>query len=235
MKFVGFLKPVKLEWLNMTADELKKGNLSSKEIKKLLKEHVSNFYKSPVTIRKSVSVLLKTWVDVDERTKFVRDFALDLYERANAEEKIALHYGLMMLSFPIFNDIIYLIGKSLYLDEKFKLENIRRKIFEKWGERQTILYSINNIIFSLKEWGLIISEGKGLYTSGKKIYISTSSIKCFLILCYLKASNRSYLDFAEIDKLYSLFPFAFDLNLNEITSSKMLSINRIGTNIVVGV
>lgn len=155
--------------------------------------------------------------------------------QGNAEEKIALHYGLMMLSFPIFNDIIYLIGKSLYLDEKFKLENIRRKIFEKWGERQTILYSINNIIFSLKEWGLIISEGKGLYTSGREIYISDSSIKCFLILCYLKASNRSYLDFAEIDKLYSLFPFEFDLNLNEITSSKMLNINRIGTYIVVGV
>ncbi|MCG0275621.1 MAG: hypothetical protein L5655_05560 [Thermosediminibacteraceae bacterium] len=34
MKFVGFLKPVKLEWLNITADELKNGNLSSKEIKK---------------------------------------------------------------------------------------------------------------------------------------------------------------------------------------------------------
>lgn len=140
-----------------------------------------------------------------------------------------------MISFPIFNDIINLIGKSLYLDEKFKLENIRRKIFEKWGERQTILYSINNIIFSLKEWGLIISEGKGLYTSGKKVYISDRSIKCFLILCYLKASNRNYLDFAEIDNLYSLFPLEFDLNLNEITLSKMLSINRIGTNIVVGV
>ncbi|MCG0275622.1 MAG: hypothetical protein L5655_05565 [Thermosediminibacteraceae bacterium] len=47
---------------------------------------------------------MKTWVDVDERTKFVRDFALDLYERANAEEKVALYYGLMMLSFPIFNE-----------------------------------------------------------------------------------------------------------------------------------
>ncbi|HEY8361317.1 MAG TPA: hypothetical protein VIK77_00370 [Tissierellaceae bacterium] len=69
-----------------------------------MKEYVSNFYKSTVTIRKSVSVLLKTWVDVDERTKFVRDFALDLYERANAEEKVALYYGLMMLSFPIFNE-----------------------------------------------------------------------------------------------------------------------------------
>ncbi|KKC29840.1 VrlQ [Caldanaerobacter subterraneus KAk] len=234
MKFVGFLKPVKREWLDMTADELIRGNLTPKEIKEHLKNHVSNFYKSAVTTRKAVSVLLKTWVEVDEEKKFIRDLALALYERAKDEEKIALHFGLLILNFPIFNDIIYFIGKSLYLDEKFRLENIRKKIFEKWGERQTILYSINNILFSLKEWGLIINEKNGVYTTGRKINISDSSIKCFLILCYLKASNRSYLDFNEIGNLYSLFPFEFDLNLNEITSSRILSINKIGANIVIG-
>ncbi|CCJ33849.1 hypothetical protein [Caloramator australicus] len=232
MKLVGFLKPVKLEWLNLTVEELKKGN-DSENIRQFLKDYISNFYQSKDTIRKAAAILMNAWVDVEYKN--IRDFALDLYDNVKEEEKIALHYGLMMIAFPIFNDIVSLIGKALYLDERFKLENIKNKIYEKWGERQTLKYSIDRIIMSLKEWGLIENEKIGIYKSGKKIIIENAQVKAFLIACYLIAQNRDYIDIVEAENLYSFFPFLYNLNLTELNNIDILSKNNIGSNIVIGV
>lgn len=232
MKFVGFLKQVKLEWLNLTAEELKKGN-DRKTIRRFLKDYISNFYQSQNTVKKVVAILMRTWVDV--KYKNIRDFALALYDNVKEEEKIALHYGLMMIAFPIFNDTVSLIGKALYLNDRFKLKNIRNKICENWGERQTIKYSFNRIIMSLKEWGLIENEKVGIYESGRKIIIENPRVKAFLLACYLIAQNRDYIDLVEAENLYLFFPFSYSLNLTELSNQNVLTKNNIGSSIVIGV
>jgi hypothetical protein len=232
MKFVGFLKQVKLEWLNLTAEELKKGN-DRKTIRQFLKDYIGNFYQSKTTIKKVAAILMNTWVDVEYKN--IRDFALALYDNVKEEEKIALHYGLMMIAFPIFNDTVSLIGKALYLNDRFKLKNIRNKICEKWGERQTIKYSFNRIIMSLKEWGLIENEKVGIYKSGRKIIIENAQVKAFLLACYLIAQNRDYIDLVEAENLYLFFPFSYSLNLTELSNQNVLSKNNIGSSIVIGV
>lgn len=234
MKTVGFLKPVKADWLNLTVKELKEGK-DKEEIRKSLKEYISNFYESKDTVRKAAAVLMNTWVDIDDENKNLRDLALSLFDNADEDEKIALHYGLMIAAFPIFYDVVFLIGKILYIDENFKIDYIKKRIYEKWGERQTVRYSIDRIIMSLKEWGLIENEKIGVYKIGKKIYINNDEIKAFLISSYLKVSERSYVDINEINNIYSLFPFVLDMNLSDIKKNNILSINNIGSSIVIGI
>ncbi|WAM31027.1 hypothetical protein [Caldicellulosiruptor naganoensis] len=234
MKAIGFLKPVRVEWLNITVEELIKGK-EKNEIRDVLKRIVSNYYKSEDTIRKILAILMSTWVNAPEKNMCLRDRGVDLFKIANPDEKIALHFGMLMVTYPIFNDVVFIIGKAFYLENRFKLEYLKKRIFEKWGERETLRFSIDKIIKTLKDWELIVSKNSGVYEPGTKVTITNKDIKAFLIACYLKANGRSYIDIDEIENLYSFFPFNISVNLNELMNVDSLNVNKIDSVITVAV
>ncbi|HHY23775.1 MAG TPA: hypothetical protein GX527_05990 [Clostridiaceae bacterium] len=157
------------------------------------------------------------------------------YYTADENEKLAIHWCMLMLAYPIFLDVVFTIGKLIDLQNGFSLSIVRRRIFEIWGERSTLKYAIGKIVRSITEWGIIEDGDKsGDYKRKEQFIISSPEVKFLLIEAYLTASKRAYLQFIEVNKLHELFPFKLDLRLEDFHNSEIFSLNKMGMDIVIG-
>lgn len=238
LKRIGFDRIVKLGWLNKTAmicaNKENPYGLNSKEVKIILDEYLTD-YVSGENKRKTINILIRTWVNVNSEHIHIRDSALELIKTADENEKLAIHWCMLMLAYPIFLDIASTIGKLLDLQDGFSLSMVRRRIYEIWGERSTLKYAIDKIVRSITEWGVIEDGSKsGDYKRKEQFTINNPEVRLLLIEVYLKASKRAYLQFIEVNKLYELFPFKLDLGLEDFHDSERFNLNKIGMDIVIG-
>lgn len=212
--------------MNIIVEEFIKGK-EKNEIRDVLKRIVLNYYKSEDIIRKILIILMNIWVNAVEKNMCLRDRGVDLFKIVNLDEKIVLYFGMLMVIYLIFNDVVFIIGKVFYFENKFKLEYLKKRIFEKWGEREILRFLIDRIIKIFKDWGLIVSKNFGVYELRIKVIIINKDIKVFLIVCYLKVNERSYIDINEIENLYFFFLFNISVNLNELMNVDGLNVNKI--------
>lgn len=70
---------------------------------------------------------------------------------------------MLISAFPLFSDISTVIGKLLSIQEEFKLDTVRQRIFEIWGERSTVKFSTDKIISSMVEWGVLSKAQNQVY------------------------------------------------------------------------
>lgn len=238
LKRIGFDRVIKLDWLNKTAmicaNRENLCGLKSNEVKTILDEYLEG-HVSGENKRKTINILIRTWVNTDHEHIHIRDSALELIKTADENEKPAIHWCMLMLAYPIFLDVVFTIGKLIDLQNGFSLSMVRRRIYEIWGERSTLKYAIDKIVRSITEWGVIEDGDKsGDYKRKEQFTISNSEVKLLLIEAYLTASKRAYLQFMEVNKLHELFPFKLDLGLEDFHGSEIFSTNKMGMDIVIG-
>ena len=75
---VGFLKVVKLTWMNKTAELVLEGK-NPEEIRKELNEYLAFEIKSATTLRKTSGILMHTWVTPSDELAEIRKAALEAY------------------------------------------------------------------------------------------------------------------------------------------------------------
>lgn len=235
MQRVGFDRTIKIEWLDKVV-ELYKNEKEVKKIKNELYEFLIDKVICEDNRRKCVNILIYTWVEVPKEYQDIRDKALVLFDNATDKERLFMHWFMLMLAFPIFNDIIDLIGKLLSIQDEFSLSTIKQRIFELWGERSTVKYAVEKIIASMVQWKVLERQSKpGMYKKAPLIEIKNADIKLLFIECYLKSSKRPYINYYELNSLYKVFPFKITINLQDFYKSDMLNLNKMGDSVVIAI
>jgi len=151
-KIVGLSRSIKLEWLNKTAELVLEGKEET-QIKDELNEYLSFEIKSPTNLRKTREILMTIWVRTPDKLAALKKQALEAYQDEKSN-KLAIHWSLMLVAYPVFSDVCALIGKLTNIQETFAASWLKEKLFEAWGERTTLFHSSDKILTNTKaNWG----------------------------------------------------------------------------------
>ncbi|MDA8227467.1 MAG: hypothetical protein M0T74_07140 [Desulfitobacterium hafniense] len=232
-KTVSLARSIKPEYLDnivnicLTTSEFE-------EIKAHINEYLSHHIESSINIRKTREILLNTWVNIPKELIEFRNNALEIYKSATNSERIAIHWAMLILAFPIFKDLCSIIGKLADVQETVTITQIKRRIFEQWGERSTLFHCINKNVKTLKDFGVLSQTKPGVYTTPK---IKITDVRCTSLLVYsaLKSNGKLYSNLSGLESFPELFPFLFDVKYEELQSVSIFKIDRIGGEIVVSV
>ena len=106
------------------------------------------------------------WVKTHNEFTALKQQALVAYndEKSN---KLAIHWSMMLVAYPVFADVCALIGKLTNIQDTFTTSWLKEKLFEVWGERTTLLHSSDKILQTLKLIGAIENEKVGVYRAKK--------------------------------------------------------------------
>jgi hypothetical protein len=229
-KTVGFLRAIKFAWLDRTV-ELVLENKTNEEIRKELNDYLSFEIKSPTTIRKTRDILVNTWVNPSCAFDDIKQEALKIYPKTNSD-RTALQYCVLLLTFSVIADLCGLIGKLSTIQDTFTTAWIKEKLYDLWGQRDTIDDSLKYILQSLKEFGVIKSLKIGTYHIKKYSITDTATIRVIL-MTILRLQGKAYYELSELSTVPFMFPFDFTASLEMIHNSSDFILNSYGGKLTV--
>jgi len=231
-KIVGFDRKLELDWLDATAAQVAHG-ASPDEVRaylwKLLDGSVSAGSSGFNSDRgKTITVLVHVWADVPEPAKSLRERALKLLQEVDPGDRLGVHWGMCMATYPFFRDVASTIGRLTALHERVALSEARRRLAEQWGDRDITRRASQRIIRSLVAWGVLKDASpRGTYEpSASRIVVSGASAE--LLVEALLLSVRRPLPTVQTLSHPALFPFRVELSSAELSRSPKFVLDRQG-------
>lgn len=231
-KAVVFTRPIKQEWLDKTVEYLLQYQ-DEEQSKDMLLEYLYSYIKDRTNLLKTRSILARIWLEVDENRDF-RDRALAVFKICDKSDRLAVHWAMMLLEFPIFRDLCAIIGKLSEIQGEITLSQIKRRIFEIWGERSTLEHSIPKNIKTLRECGVLEQVKPGVYRVLRREVKNKDAVS-LLIYAVLKSREKLYHNIWELDRFKELFPFIIDISIADLNNDSTFELNRIGGETVVSI
>ena len=222
---VGFLRAVKLSWMNKTA-ELVLENKSAPQIREELNEYLGFEIKSATTLRKTRDVLMNAWVTPSAELSGIRKSSLLAYTQSSGN-RYAVQYCVLLAAYPVVSDICGLIGKLTTIQDEFTTTWLKEKMFEAWGQRETIADSLKYILQSLRDFGVIERPKIGSHRSIIRDVESVDVINVIL-KTILNMKGRSYYEVTELKNVPQMFPFNFSVSLEWLHNSPEFHLNSYG-------
>lgn len=149
-KTVGFDRKIRISWLSATADWAAQG-LSTAAIRtrldRLLDVQVAG--SGPHSARgKTMTVLTHVWVLVPDTLGQLRNDGLNLLDVRSGRDRLPLHWGMCLATYPFFRDVAETTGRLLALQGRATLLQIVRRTTESWGACSTVARATQRIVRS---------------------------------------------------------------------------------------
>ena len=173
-RIIGFDRKIRLSWLDATVEWTAQG-LSAAEaraqLERLLDGQVAG--DGPHSARgKTMTVLLHVWKAVPDAAVPLRDDGLALLSSRCGRDRLPLHWGMCLATYPFFRDVAATTGRLLALQGTAALSQIVRRMAESWGERSTLTRAVQRVVRSCVEWGVLVETGgRGTYSCAEKIAV----------------------------------------------------------------
>lgn len=207
-KMVGLSLVVKQGWMKK-ATALLEENLSEEEYRKQLDEHLSYEIDSPTNRRKAREILMRIWYLNSDGAEMLQEEGRKLIQKY-PEKLTEIGWCMMPLAYPVFMDISRLMGKMFEFEDTITTTQIRKKMFDEYGERGTVDYSITKIISTMRELGGVESFSVGKQTR-VKIKVTNPEIVTFMTKVAMHLGGSSYYTFSALTDFPFLFPFEYRL------------------------
>ena len=220
---IGFDREIRLEWLDNIASLIPL-NLNIKALKQEMSDYLMQFNLKNDANRKTYQVLKRIWYGVSTEHIALRDEATYLFIQAKTEERLWLHWGMSLLAYPFFKDVVEIIGILFTLQNYITNNQITQRLEEKWGSRTTIKKALPRVLKSLMWWNVIEKDKKSRYfKSTEKKSITNSSIVNWFIVAIIHSYATQALPIKKIPQLPICFPFIIDLDINKLKTSNSLN------------
>jgi len=229
-KGIGFNRNIKLEWLDATAAFCVEMD-DPAAIRQRLKPIIGQEIGSATNIRKAIDILLNIWCKYEEAQARLHQLALDFFQNSTVlTDRVWLHYGLAMLTYPFFSTAVTAIGQLSRYEETIETKAVREKLFGELGELGSIREAASRIVFSLRDWGILADAAARNAYVPKYREIKASDIKLegWMLACAMKANAIEQLPFEDLLRLPALFPFQFSTALDDLRASELFEIERQG-------
>ena len=228
---IGFDRRLHIEWLDAAAAQAANG-VESEGVRdylwKLLDGVVSGD-KSNSARGKTVTVLNHIWGDVPQKAVGLRNRAATQLVDASEVERLALHWAMMVGTYPVFTDIAASTGRLLKLQGTFSQAQLTRRLVRVWGERSTLLRAIQRIIRSMIDWGVLQdTETRGIYEQTSPRSINTPEVATLLVEALLVDAEEDSLALEGLVSHPALFPFELELRPSSLRKKNHLQVHRQG-------
>jgi hypothetical protein len=228
---IGFDREIKLEWLSRIASLIPE-NYDIKILKSLMTEYLSEFGLEKEVNRKTYQVLKRIWYGVPDEHINLRNEAIQLLDTVNEPDELVIHWGMSLLAYPFFKDIVEIIGSLSTLQTNITREQVSKRLDDRWGARTTSRRALNRVLQSLVWWGVLKNTRKqGQYILNQKRKVLDSKLIAWLIYIIILTHPSSALPIKQIPELSICFPFAIRIKKSKLLNREDLIIFVEGYNL----
>ncbi len=229
-KGIGFTRNIYLTWLDAAAALC--GEMDDPaEIRARLEPVVGQKINSAVNRRKAIDILINIWVKSAEIAPALRDEAVARFQTTPAVgDRLWLHYGLTLLTYPVFREVTASIGQLGRAEENVTPAMVKGRLIAGRGQLGSLAKAVERILFSLRDWGLLIPSGQRYtYALQRQAFsASETDVEAWLLACALRAHPAEELPFADLLHLPELFPFRFTLAVDHLRAHPWFAVQRQG-------
>ena len=145
---IGFDRTIRAEWLDAAAARIAAGD-PAEAARKFLWDFLEGV--EPGTTNssargKTLTVLTRIWLMVPEEVQILRRSALKGLALADGENRLAIHWAMVIATHPFFFDVATHVGKLLVLHGQANRSQIKRRMTESWGDRSTLERTIQHVL-----------------------------------------------------------------------------------------
>ena len=229
-RIIGFDRKVRLRWLDATAEWTLQG-LSVPEIRaqleRLLDGQVAG--EGPHSARgKTMTVLLHVWTAVPTAAVPLRDDALALLRGRTGRDRLPLHWGMCLATYPFFRDVAATTGRLLALQGEAALSQVVRRMAESWGERSTLTRAVQRVVRSFVEWGVLAeTEVRGVFSPAARIAVAGNGVGPWLLEAGLVSYGRREYPLRGLVGA-SLYPLDLAVSVRDVSGNPRLELCRQG-------
>ncbi len=224
---IGFDRLIRLRWLDhaaLLAGELRDGGA----LHAALLQHLALDLSGKDARRKTANVLTRVWWRTPTQHEPLRDEALVLFPGCHPDDRLILHWGLVLLAYPLFGQVASTVGRLLRLQGSFRLTQLSQRIAAEWGHRSTLDTAVPRIVYSMLDWqALVGTEQPGVYQAGQPITTADPALLRWLLEAAMTAYGNDR-PLSDLLRSAELFPFDLGPGAGQITQSPRLQIYQQG-------
>lgn len=228
---IGFDRRIDLDWLDAAAAQAAAG-APVKEMRaylwKLLDGVVAGDKRNSARA-KTVTVLSHIWGEVPESVESLRRRASAHLGGSTPDERLALHWAMMVATYPVFADVAASIGRLVKLQGNFTLAHLTRRLAGMWGERSTVERAGQRIVRSMVQWGVLRDTAtRGTYETVPRARRIGPHVSMVLIEALLLDAEDASLSLDQLIRHPSLFPFDVDVSASHVRNASQFRVHREG-------
>ena len=229
LKMIGFDRYIELKWLNNIA-AMRSLTYDHDSIHKHMHEILINNYPKYEARRKTITVLTKIWVRIPNKLEKLQQQALLLFNEVKPSEFIWIQWGMVLVTYPFFRDIVSTIGRLLLLQTEITSNEIHLRMEKKWGKRTTLIRAINRVLQSMYEWNIICQGKDGNILIPPKKITNNKKLQLWLIEAFLRSESVDSLYLPQIFNSSTLFPFSITISRLDLQKSTIFEYSRYNLN-----
>lgn len=228
---IGFDRRIDLEWLDAAADQAAAGARNDKMRAHLWKrlDGVVSGDKVNSARGKTVTVLSHIWGDIPGPASSLRVRAAAQLVGSTVDERLALHWAMMVGTYPVFTDAAAAIGRLLALQGSFTLAHLTRRLVGAWGERSTLERAGQRIIRSMVQWGVLRDTAtRGMYEGVPRRRKVGPAVGTVLIEALLIDAEEASVPLTQLTGHPAVFPFDVNVNASHVRGASQFRVHRQG-------
>jgi hypothetical protein len=228
---IGFDRRINLEWLEAAAEQACAGTPAGERrayLWSLLDGAVrgDNAYSAR---GKTLTVLKHIWGEVPGPAASLRERAAAQFAGCTPNERLALHWGMMVGTYPVFTDTAAAVGRLLALQGSFTLAHLTRRLVSVWGDRSTLDRAGQRIVRSMVQWGVLRDTStRGMFEAVPQHRKIGPSIGTVLIEALLVDAEEASVPLVQLTGHPAIFPFELDVNASHIRDASQFRVHRQG-------
>jgi hypothetical protein len=180
--------------------------------------------------QKATCILMRAWVTVPKEMVALRDQGLELFEKADDTERLALHWGMCMVAYPFFTMVAESTGRLLRLQGTVVQAQVLGRIWDQIGERETVTRAAQRVLRTFADWAVLdYVEEPGIYKARQASAIGDPNLAAWMIEAILLSGGQKYLPLHTLRTSHSIFPFSLQsVSTGLIGKQRRLEIVRQG-------
>ena len=227
---IGFDRTIRAEWLDAAAARIAAGD-PAEAARKFLWDFLEGV--EPGTTNssargKTLTVLTRIWLMVPDEVQILRRCALKGLALADGENRLAIHWAMVIATHPFFFDVATHVGKLLVLHGQANRSQIKRRMTESWGDRSTLERTIQHVLKSMVQWGVLKpgSEKGSLVIARNPIQVSEEIAE--LLMHGAMLSQRRGMLLSQLVSHPAIFPFKLQVNAATLRKHPCFRVQRQG-------
>jgi len=229
-KRIGFDRTIASEWLDAAVARVMTGE-APEATRKFLWDFLADVElgKSHNSGRgKTLTVLTRIWEDVPEQAEPLKRAALKCVAGTTGDRRLAVHWAMVAGTHPFFSDVATNVGKLLKLHGQANRSQIKRRMTETWGDRSTLERTIQHVLRSMAQWGLVRKGDEPGSLIGPPQRIRISDDVGQLLLHSVVLGHGRGLPYLQLVDHPALFPFAVDVPARDLMRNPIFHVQRQG-------
>ena len=228
---IGFDRRIDLEWLEAAAAQAA-ARTPSDEMRAYLwsvLEGAVRGDKLNSARGKTVTVLHHIWGERAGSAALLRERAAAQLEGCGPDERLALHWAMMVGTYPVFTDTAAAVGRLLTLQGSFTLAHLTRRLVGVWGERSTLERAGQRIVRSMVQWGVLRDTAtRGMYDALPRRRKVGPAVGTALVEALLVDAEEASVPLDQLTGHPAIFPFDLDVNASHVRGASQFRVHRQG-------